>query len=171
MEVSSQLHAQVKRPWYPLDRRLGEPQSRSVRSGAEKNFQPLPGLEPPIIQPVAQRYTTELSRFQVLKQICMNCLLLLWSRDSSVSIVTRLRTGRLGFRFRQGPTDFSLRHLIQTAMGSTQPPTQWIPGTLYDGVKWLWREANHSSLSCSDVKQCVELYFHSPIRLHGVVLH
>jgi hypothetical protein len=25
-----------------------------------KNSQPLPGLEPPIIQPVAQRYTTEL---------------------------------------------------------------------------------------------------------------
>jgi hypothetical protein len=28
----------------------------------EKNSQPLPSLEPPIIQPVAQRYTTELSR-------------------------------------------------------------------------------------------------------------
>jgi hypothetical protein len=27
-----------------------------------KNSQPLPGFEPPIIQPVAQRYTTELSR-------------------------------------------------------------------------------------------------------------
>jgi hypothetical protein len=27
-----------------------------------KNFHPLPGFEPPIIQPVAQRYTTELSR-------------------------------------------------------------------------------------------------------------
>jgi hypothetical protein len=26
-----------------------------------KNSQPLPGLEPSIIQPVAQRYTTELS--------------------------------------------------------------------------------------------------------------
>jgi hypothetical protein len=30
--------------------------------GDEKNSQPLPGLEPPIIQPVAQRYTTELER-------------------------------------------------------------------------------------------------------------
>jgi hypothetical protein len=28
-----------------------------------KNSQPLPGLEPLIIQPVAQHYTTELSRF------------------------------------------------------------------------------------------------------------
>jgi hypothetical protein len=29
---------------------------------AKTKSQPLPGLEPPIIQPVAQRYTTELSR-------------------------------------------------------------------------------------------------------------
>jgi hypothetical protein len=31
--------------------------------GEEKNSQPLPGLEPSFIQPVAERYTTELSRF------------------------------------------------------------------------------------------------------------
>jgi hypothetical protein len=50
---------------YPLDRRLGGPQSWSGCGGEEKNTQPLPGLEPPIIQPVAQRYTTELSRLSV----------------------------------------------------------------------------------------------------------
>jgi hypothetical protein len=38
------------------------PQSRSGRGGEEKNSQPLTGLEPPIIQPLAQRYTTEPSR-------------------------------------------------------------------------------------------------------------
>jgi hypothetical protein len=43
-----------------LDRRLGELQSRSGRGGEEKNSHPLPGLEPAAIQPVAQRYTTEL---------------------------------------------------------------------------------------------------------------
>jgi hypothetical protein len=32
------------------------------REGQEKNFQPLPGLETPIIEPVAQRYTAEISR-------------------------------------------------------------------------------------------------------------
>jgi hypothetical protein len=47
---------------YPLDRRLGGPQSRSGHGGEEKNSQPLPGLEPPIIQPVAHSYTTESSR-------------------------------------------------------------------------------------------------------------
>jgi hypothetical protein len=36
--------------------------SRSGRGGEEKNSELLPGLEPPIIQPLAQRYTTELSR-------------------------------------------------------------------------------------------------------------
>jgi hypothetical protein len=47
------LYPQEKSPWHPLDRKLGRPQSRSERDGEEKNSQPLPGLEPPIIQ----RYT------------------------------------------------------------------------------------------------------------------
>jgi hypothetical protein len=50
-------YPQRKSPYYPLNRRLGGPQSRSGHSGKEKNSQPLPGLEPPIIQ----WYTTELS--------------------------------------------------------------------------------------------------------------
>jgi hypothetical protein len=43
-----------KEPLYPLDRMLGGPQNRSGRDGEEKNSQPLPGLEPSIIQPAAQ---------------------------------------------------------------------------------------------------------------------
>jgi hypothetical protein len=67
MEVSGQFHTpaalpQRKSPRYLLDRRLGGPQSRSGHGGEENNFQSLPGFEPQIIQPVAQRYTTELSR-------------------------------------------------------------------------------------------------------------
>jgi hypothetical protein len=58
------LYPQRKRPGYPLDRRLGGPQSRSGCGGEEKNSQPLSGFEPSIIQPIAQRYTTELSRLQ-----------------------------------------------------------------------------------------------------------
>jgi hypothetical protein len=60
------LYPQGKSPCYPLDRRLGGPQSRSERGG-EKNSQPLPVLEPPIIQPAAQRYTTEL--FRLFRQL------------------------------------------------------------------------------------------------------
>jgi hypothetical protein len=64
--VGGQLHASAtllpgNNPSYPLDRRLGGPWSRSGWGGEEKNPQPLPGLEAPIIQSVAQRYTTELS--------------------------------------------------------------------------------------------------------------
>jgi hypothetical protein len=46
-----------------MDKRLGGPQSRSWHGGEEANSHPLPGFEPPIIQPVAQRYTNESSRF------------------------------------------------------------------------------------------------------------
>jgi hypothetical protein len=58
------LYPQGKGPWYPLDRRLGGPQSQSGCSGEEKNSQPLPGLEPSVIQPIAQCCTTELSQLR-----------------------------------------------------------------------------------------------------------
>jgi hypothetical protein len=53
------LYPQGKNPWCPLDRRLGGPLRRYGRGGEEKNRQLLPGLESPIIKPVAQRYTIE----------------------------------------------------------------------------------------------------------------
>jgi hypothetical protein len=56
------LYPQGKSPWYLLDRRLGGPQSRSGRGGEEKNSQPLPWLELLVIQHIAQRCATELSR-------------------------------------------------------------------------------------------------------------
>jgi hypothetical protein len=55
------LYPQAKSPWCTLDRRVGGTQSWSGLGGEEKNSQPLPRLEPPIIQSIAQRYTTELS--------------------------------------------------------------------------------------------------------------
>jgi hypothetical protein len=62
MEVWGQPHAaaalfQGKEPLYPLDRRLGGPQSLCGRYGEKKNFFPLPGIELPTVQPVAHRYT------------------------------------------------------------------------------------------------------------------
>jgi hypothetical protein len=54
------LFLQGRSPCYPLDRRLGGLQSRSGRGGEETNSQHLAGLEPQIIQPVAQRYNTDL---------------------------------------------------------------------------------------------------------------
>jgi len=71
MEVSGQLHAPAtlppgKEPLVPIGLEAECAQSRSGR-GEEKNSQPLPRLEPPNIQPVAQRYTTELFRLLLLK--------------------------------------------------------------------------------------------------------
>jgi hypothetical protein len=40
------LYSQRKSPWYPLNSRLGGPQSSSGHSGEEKNSQPPPGIEP-----------------------------------------------------------------------------------------------------------------------------
>jgi hypothetical protein len=40
------LYPQGKSPWYPLDRRLDGPQSRSGRGGEEKNSHPLLGMKP-----------------------------------------------------------------------------------------------------------------------------
>jgi hypothetical protein len=54
------LYPQGKSPWYPLDRRLGGPQSRSGRGGLGKNFQLSPGIEPqntdqPVCSPALHR--------------------------------------------------------------------------------------------------------------------
>jgi hypothetical protein len=55
-----------------LDTSPSGPQSRSGRGGEEQNSQPLPGLEPPIIQPVAQHYTTELPRLHIYLYLEIN---------------------------------------------------------------------------------------------------
>jgi hypothetical protein len=40
---------------------------------------------------------------------------------------------------------YLLRHnSVQTALGPTQPPTQWVPGALSPEVKLQWRKADHS---------------------------
>jgi hypothetical protein len=59
------LYPQGKSPSYLLDRLLGGPQSRSGRGGEEKNSQPLPELETPTIQPVAQLCTTRYPGFYI----------------------------------------------------------------------------------------------------------
>jgi hypothetical protein len=70
------LYPQGKSAWYPLVRRLGGLQKRAGHGDEEKNSQTLPGREPAIIQPVAQRYTTELS------QLLMN------NNDDPMELVT-----------------------------------------------------------------------------------
>jgi hypothetical protein len=47
---------------------------------------------------------------------------------------------------------------------------QWVSGALFLGIKRPGREADHSLPYSTEIKECVELYLHSPILLHGVVL-
>jgi len=47
---------------------------------------------------------------------------------------------------------------------------QWLRGALSLGVKQVGHEVDHSPPSSAEVKECMELYPHSPIRLHSVVL-
>jgi hypothetical protein len=53
------LYPRGKSPRYPLDRRLGGPQSRSARRGEEKILDPTGTRIPTssVVQPVASRYT------------------------------------------------------------------------------------------------------------------
>jgi len=76
----------------------------------------------------------------------------------------------LGFNSQWGLRIFLFNTTSRTAHGPTQPPIQWIPGALSLGVKWPGHEADHSPPSSAEIKECMELYLHSSIHLHGVVL-
>jgi hypothetical protein len=52
--------------------------------------------------------------------------------------------------------------MSKTALVPTQPPIQLVPGALSLGVKRPGREADHSPPSSAEVKECMELYLHSP---------
>jgi hypothetical protein len=65
---------------------------------------------------------------------------------------------------------FSLLHIVQT--GSEVHPTSYKMGSggSFPGVKRQGREADHSPSTSAEVKK-MDLYIHSPIRLHGVMLN
>jgi hypothetical protein len=78
--------------------------------------------------------------------------------------------GVLGFDSRRELVIFLFTTTSRTTLRPTQLSIQWVPGALSLRVKRSGLEADHSPPSSDEVKECVELYLHSPIRLHGVVL-
>jgi hypothetical protein len=60
-----------KSPRYPLDRRLGGPQSQSGRRGEEKNLDPTGARnsDHSVVQPAASRYTDWAISYFVLSEI------------------------------------------------------------------------------------------------------
>jgi hypothetical protein len=70
--------------------------------------------------------------------------------------------GVLVFDSRRGLGIVLFTTAFRTALGPTQPPIQWVPGTLSLGIQRPGREADHSPPYSAEVKECVELYLHSP---------
>jgi hypothetical protein len=70
--------------------------------------------------------------------------------------------GRIWEAYSERANIFLFTTASRTALGPTQPPIQWVPGALSLGVKRLGREADHSPPSSFEVKECVELYLHTP---------
>jgi hypothetical protein len=86
------------------------------------------------------------------------------SRDSSVGIALGYGLDDRGFRFRfpAGAGNFSLHYRVQNGTGAHPASYPTVPGALSLGVKRPGREAGHSPPSSAEVKECVELYLHSP---------
>jgi hypothetical protein len=55
-------------------------------------------------------------------------------------------------------------------MKSIQPPIQWVPGALSQGIKRAEREVDQSPPTSAEVKK-MWIYTSTPIRLHGVVFN
>ena len=61
------------------------------------------------------------------------------------------RAGRSGLLILRGARDYSLLQNLQTVSASSQPPSQWVPGSLR-GQRRPEREVNHSPPSSAQVK-------------------
>jgi hypothetical protein len=60
--------------------------------------------------------------------------------------------GILGLDSWRGLGIFLFTTVFWTALGPTQPPIQWVPGTLFLGVKRPGRAADHSPPSTAEIK-------------------
>jgi hypothetical protein len=88
------------------------------------------------------------------------------SRGTAVSV-----TIGYGLEGRSRGKVFLFSTSSRSSLGSTQSPIQWVPGALSPGVKRPGREADRPLPTSAEVKKKMDLYIHSPIRLHGVVLN
>jgi len=89
-------------------------------------------------------------------------------KEIIVSIVRSLRDGRPWFNFLQ----WKWFLLFTTAFsGLWGPPSLLLLSRCFSrGGKVAGREADNSPPSSTEIKKWVDLYLHTPIRLHGVVI-
>jgi hypothetical protein len=90
------------------------------------------------------------------------------SRDTVVGIAAGRPRGRSSSPGRVN--NFLFSKFSRPALRTTQPPIQWVPEALSQGVKRPGREVDNSPATSAEViKMCS--YASTPIRLHGVVLN
>jgi hypothetical protein len=91
----------------------------------------------------------------------ISCCSVWWKDNKDIIIL---------FKVPVGGGNFSAHHAFRTALGSTQPPIQWVPTVLSLGLKRPEREANHSP-SSADVKNAwsyTSLCFNCAPRHEGI---
>jgi hypothetical protein len=92
-------------------------------------------------------------------------------KSSSVSIVTKLRTGRQGFDSREGQEiDFSLfTKASRPTLRSTHAPIHWMPRALSIGISgWGVKMASYLQLAS---RYGMKLYPHFPVHLYCVIIN
>jgi len=89
---------------------------------------------------------------------------------SSVSITTGygLDDRMIGIRILAGAENFSFRRCVQNGSGTHTASYPMGTGGSYLGIRRPEREADHSPLSSAEVKECMELYLHSPVLLQRI---
>jgi hypothetical protein len=87
------------------------------------------------------------------------------SRDSSLKAMDR--AVGVGFQQGQGISVYSIAS--RPALGSTHLPIQWVPGTLFPGVKRLRCDADH--LRLLPWSRMAPLFLHSSMCLHSIALN
>jgi hypothetical protein len=149
--TARQHYPKGKSPWYPLDRRLGGPQSRSGRGGEEKNSQPLPGLKHPIIQPVAQRYITDISLLSYATLITDKAVTL--SLTTDVPLIGRKVTDKLT----------PWKRVLLEKLIVTQLAKNFLPFMEFEGPITVLTTTRHWSLPSSKRKWCTPSHHIRPI--------
>jgi hypothetical protein len=91
--------------------------------------------------------------------------------NSVVGIPTTLRAGRPLAGRSSSPgcvKNFLFSTSSRPALGSAQPPIQWLPGALSPGVKRPGREGDHSLPPSAEVKK---MWIYTSAPLHGVAFN
>jgi hypothetical protein len=86
------------------------------------------------------------------------------ARPRPLSLVGVATGWTAGVRFVVGARKFFLLHSVLTGSGVAQLPVLWLPEAVYLGVKL-------THLQSVPILRMVELYLHSPVRLHVVLLN